>query len=373
MRMSIPFRKAVLILALTTGSIQVATDTLAATAIPANVRDANGLIYVIPASTGNFGNALIYFDGRHVDTVKADSHALIIAVPGRHEISTAGRTRAVFSLEAEAGRSYYLRLTIKADGFPEFALLSDAEGQQAVAQTQLSREPRYANTVAPPAAATTAATTAAASGRSRTPTAERSRESSGAYIGIGPGVAAAVGLEEELTVAAEWLQGLTGADTVAEADNSGVGAKFFVGYAFNEVFALEAFYANLGEYKITAVADDGFDQTTAIDTWTVRGFGIAATGALPLNNWFALFGKLGFVSWNSEYKSTISDTTGFSATLLTEDKSGTSPLFGIGAQFNISNRWALRAEYERYMDIGEQDTFGHFDVDLMSVSAMFRF
>ena len=356
-------------LALTTGAMQVAMDALAATAIPAHVRDANGLIYVIPASTGNFGNALIYLDGRHVDTVKADSHALIVAVPGRHEISTAGRTRAVFSLEAEAGRSYYLRLTIKADGFPEFALLSDAEGQQAVAQTQVSREPRHANTVAPPAAATTAA----ASSRSRTPTAERSRESSGAYIGIGPGVAAAVGLEEELTVAAEWLQGLTGADTVAEADNSGVGAKFFVGYAFNEVFALEAFYANLGEYKITAVADDGFDQATAIDKWTVRGFGIAATGALPLNNWFALFGKLGFVSWNSEYESTISDTTGFSATLLTEDKSGTSPLFGVGAQFNISNRWALRTEYERYMDIGEQDTFGHFDVDLMSVSAMFRF
>ena len=369
MRMSIPFRKAVFILTLT-GSIQVATDARAATAIPADVRDANGLIYVIPAGTGNFGNALIYLDGHHVDTVKANYHAMIVAAPGRHEISTAGRTRAVFSLDAAAGHTYYLRLTIKADGFPEFALLPEAEGQQAVAQSQLSRPPQYGSVPTPALSASGRPLTASA--RSSTPKRERTRRSSGTYIGIGPGVATAVGLDDDLIIAAEWLQAITGADTVATADDSSTGAKFFVGYAFNKFFALEGFYANLGEYTITAVADDGFDST-AVDKWTVRGFGVAATGALPLNNWLALFGKLGFVSWDLEYESTISDTTGLSGILFTGSESGTSPLFGVGAEFDFSSRWALRAEYERYIDIGEQDTFGHFDVDLMSVSAIFRF
>jgi opacity protein-like surface antigen len=46
--------------------------------------------------------------------------------------------------------------------------------------------------------------------------------------------------------------------------------------------------------------------------------------------------------------------------------------FGIGASYSFTRNLALRAEFERFLDVGDSDT-GEGDVDLISIGVTFRF
>jgi hypothetical protein len=46
--------------------------------------------------------------------------------------------------------------------------------------------------------------------------------------------------------------------------------------------------------------------------------------------------------------------------------------FGFGATYQINKQWGVRAEWERFNNLGDSDT-GESDVDLLSVGAVFRF
>jgi hypothetical protein len=47
-------------------------------------------------------------------------------------------------------------------------------------------------------------------------------------------------------------------------------------------------------------------------------------------------------------------------------------MFGVGVQFDAGNL-LLRAEFERFMDIGDEDITGQSDVDVIGVSAAVKF
>jgi len=46
---------------------------------------------------------------------------------------------------------------------------------------------------------------------------------------------------------------------------------------------------------------------------------------------------------------------------------------GLGAQYNLSKSVGLRAEWERYFDVGDADSTGEMDVDLISAGVVFKF
>jgi hypothetical protein len=53
-------------------------------------------------------------------------------------------------------------------------------------------------------------------------------------------------------------------------------------------------------------------------------------------------------------------------------KAGETEFFlGVGGAWNISNSYSLRLEYQRYLDLGDDDT-GEGDVDLIGLSVLFR-
>jgi len=103
------------------------------------VSDRLALVYVIQGDTGSFGDAPVYLDGKHIADLPANSYLKIAVVPGPHEISTAGTGRAAMPLNARAGSHYYLKQVVKADGMPQLSVLSDAEGQQLLAQNRALR------------------------------------------------------------------------------------------------------------------------------------------------------------------------------------------------------------------------------------------
>jgi OOP family OmpA-OmpF porin len=46
---------------------------------------------------------------------------------------------------------------------------------------------------------------------------------------------------------------------------------------------------------------------------------------------------------------------------------------GLGGQYNLSKSVGLRVEWERYFKVGDQDTTGETDVDLISAGVVFKF
>lgn len=132
--------------------------------------------------------------------------------------------------------------------------------------------------------------------------------------------------------------------------------KAFVGGKFNDFIGVEAAANDYGEAK-------GRGYKTELN-----GYTLALVGYLPLGNQFDLFAKAGNLWWRNDY--TI---LGYS-----DDFSGNELFYGLGAQFNFNENFALRLEMERYKVEFSHDEIGFninetFDVDVASVGVVFTF
>jgi len=111
-------------------------------------------------------------------------------------------------------------------------------------------------------------------------------------------------------------------------DANDVGAKVFAGFRFMDHFGLEASYVDFGSPSDVV---NGFD----VDN-DAHAFDAFAVGFLPLTT-FDLFGKVGFVSWDSKFDISELD--------FSQDHDGTDLAYGVGAQFRLGS-FAIRGEYE---------------------------
>jgi OmpA-OmpF porin, OOP family len=141
-------------------------------------------------------------------------------------------------------------------------------------------------------------------------------------------------------------------------DDEDTSWKIFGGYQFNRNFALELGYVDLGEVKASGPGGTATIEATA--------FELVGVGMLPLANNFSLYGKIGL------YRAETEVSVNTFLLVASEDESNTDLTFGIGAQFDVSKQFAIRAEWQRYQDVGGGD-IGESDVDVISVGALFRF
>jgi OOP family OmpA-OmpF porin len=141
--------------------------------------------------------------------------------------------------------------------------------------------------------------------------------------------------------------------------------KLFGGYQFNENFAVEAGYHDLGRFKgVTAVTAPA--ASTVSGRWDVYGGSVAAVGIYPVFNRFSVFGKAGLAL--TRLKVDVPTTIPFSP-------SGTrvQPLLGVGVRFDATKAIGLRAEFERFNNVGDGDRTGQTPINVWSVSAQYRF
>lgn len=111
-------------------------------------------------------------------------------------------------------------------------------------------------------------------------------------------------------------------------DDSDSGFKVFGGFQFNKHLGAEVGYVDFGKYAVTSGSTGDL---------SVTAFTFAGVGTLPLNESFALFGKVGMWAWDS--KSSIPGTTG---------TNGSDVFFGAGARYNLNRNWGLTLEIEQY-------------------------
>lgn len=110
----------------------------------------------------------------------------------------------------------------------------------------------------------------------------------------------------------------------------------FVGKDLNETFALEGFYANLGESQI--FVDAANNAKIKVTT-----MGIAVKAGTNLTNDIRGYVKVGYHSWKS--KSNELDT---GVAQPTEKDDGTDVLYGIGVEYKLTDSTAIIAAYDRY-------------------------
>lgn len=123
--------------------------------------------------------------------------------------------------------------------------------------------------------------------------------------------------------------------------------KIFGGYNFGIIplidIALEGAYMDFGEQN----NGDARLETEAFGVFGLLGFNLGPVG---------LFGKVGGVSWDSDFKSDSANN---------ESDSGTDPAYGVGARFQLFSI-SIRAEYE-ILELGDTD------IDFYSVGASYTF
>lgn len=142
-------------------------------------------------------------------------------------------------------------------------------------------------------------------------------------------------------------------------DDSDTGYRIFGGYKFNKNFAAEVGYAELGK----ATASGLVLGVPVSGNWKARAWDVVAVGIMPLGEQFSLLGKLGFALWRLD--ASLLGTTVASPT-------GTDLTWGIGGQYDFTNKVGMRVEWQKYKDIGD-DTTGKSDVAVFSASALFKF
>jgi OmpA-OmpF porin, OOP family len=161
-----------------------------------------------------------------------------------------------------------------------------------------------------------------------------------------------------------------GLGSSTSVDDTDIGFKVYAGYQFNKNFAIEGGYTDFGKSTSHSVITSG-GSGTADGEWKAWSIDLSALGILPLNEKFSLFGRGGLSLWNLDFTLTANGPGGTASA--SESKSGVSPLLGIGATYSFTQQLALRAELERHFSVGDSDTTGKSDIDLISIGLQFRF
>lgn len=189
-------------------------------------------------------------------------------------------------------------------------------------------------------------------------------QSQGFYGGLSVGAASADidkgALDQQLTNV-----GVTG--LTSDADENDVGYKAYLGYGFTPNFAVEGGYANLGsaEYKAS------FTGGNAKADWESHGMYVQAVGRAPVANRFSLLAKGGvyFAENEVDFRAT---GPGGTATA-DESDSEINFVFGMGAEYALTPSMSARFEWERFLNVGDDDVGGEADVDLVTLGLRFGF
>jgi OOP family OmpA-OmpF porin len=142
--------------------------------------------------------------------------------------------------------------------------------------------------------------------------------------------------------------------------------KILGGYQFTRSLAAELGYTDLGETKASGVqggvAVNGNVSAKALE--------LVGVGSMPLMQELSLYAKLGIYHGSTD-SSASAAVPGFATS---GSASGTNTDFtvGFGVQVSILRNLAARAEWQKYNDVGSNNT-GKTDIDVLSAAVLYRF
>jgi len=133
-------------------------------------------------------------------------------------------------------------------------------------------------------------------------------------------------------------------------DKTDTAYGLFGGYQFNKYFGAELSIHKLGQHRI----GDSDAKTTA--------YSLDAIGRLPVNDKFAVYGRLG----GAHYERDFSGLDGAG------NQNSAGFKVGLGADYAINKDWSLRTELTRYNNLPDLGTYGR-TMDAWNVGVSYRF
>jgi OOP family OmpA-OmpF porin len=164
---------------------------------------------------------------------------------------------------------------------------------------------------------------------------------------------------------AQYLQNNGFSSSIRDNNRSGAG-KIYGGYQINENWAVEGGYFNLGNFGYTAT-------TNPIGTLNgdikIQGVNLDLVGMVPLSKSFSAFGRVGVT--HSQSRDHFTSTGAVNVINPNPRENSNNWKAGLGLQYALSDRTAIRGEVERYR---VRDAIGHRgDVNMVSVGLVYHF
>lgn len=185
------------------------------------------------------------------------------------------------------------------------------------------------------------------------------------YVGVGFGQARYDVSAADLD-AAILAEGFSSSSTSVD-DNSGAW-KLFAGYKFNENFGIEGGWVDLGNIDTNTVTTG--PSATISGEVEAKGLFIDAVGFLPVSDRFTVYGKVGV--FRADVEAQVVALSGGSAVTVSADDDSFEAKFGVGVSYDFTDQFGARLEFERYNDVGDDNT-GDGDIDLWMVGLYMRF
>lgn len=169
--------------------------------------------------------------------------------------------------------------------------------------------------------------------------------------------------------------GLTVVDATSNLDDSDTGFGLAAGYQVNRNFATELAYVDLGEFSYGAdgtVTDGVTDYAASFGlSQSAAGPVFSVLGIVPIGERFSVFARAGIALMSVDADADLSiDGVADSASASTDRSNG---MYGLGGEFNLSHRFGVRLEWNRYAKVGSEDLTGDTDIDLISLGLRYNF
>lgn len=161
----------------------------------------------------------------------------------------------------------------------------------------------------------------------------------------------------------------------ADSESGAWGAV--AGYRISRYAAIELNYLNLGSLKRNSTLMLGFPTPTGSieirHELETRGPALAALGLYPVTERFDLYARAGVFFADVEASSSLVSSTVQVVGGRSSVTFGSEALaWGGGAQFHWGQHWSVRLEFQRFENVGERNTEGEADIDLLSLGVLFR-
>jgi OOP family OmpA-OmpF porin len=192
-------------------------------------------------------------------------------------------------------------------------------------------------------------------------------QTSGWYIGGGPGFSTARFEQGDFTPLASGTYSVDDTDTAP---------RVFGGYRIAPNWGVEFGIAALGRFSHRFVGATG----TAVYHYDASAATVALAASLPLGGGVSLNGRVGAaftaarLSRPSTSGSIVTTPPACDTTFFDDCTSTKTNLYvGIGGQFDINPRWGVRLDYDNYGKFGEQFETGRAKIEQWSANVLYRF
>ena len=139
-------------------------------------------------------------------------------------------------------------------------------------------------------------------------------------------------------------------------------------------FAVELGYVDLGTFKTRVNGSQSGTPVTSNTEFKAKGYNLALVGILPVTKEFSVIGRVGVFRWTAKVSGWASSGGVTVSDNAKATKAGNNPdNIGIGVKYDLSKSISLRAEWERFIDVGERYITDKTDVDLLSVGLVYTF